>query len=218
MATPQESCVNQADCSDEYACVTIAGASYCQPICTGNADACSATASCGGVGATSINVCQPEEETPAEGTTPEETAPEPEEQPTLPCETDADCSKFQSDAICVQFDGVKDCTIPCSMESDCDIPAIAGFEVDFLTCLDDEADMSRMGCVPDAACFTNPMRCISLPSQFGGLDPNGDGDEDFDDFDDFDFQVNTAVSCLVDTSDVESREGEFSFPAHSNLP
>ena len=72
------------------------------------------------------------EETPAEEAT-EEDAPAPEEQPSLPCATDADCSKFDSGAICAQWDGVKDCTIPCTEESDCDIPANGGFSVVFMT-------------------------------------------------------------------------------------
>jgi len=180
-------CVTQSDCGDEAACVTAAGMSVCQPVCTGSIDECGVSASCGGVGAMSINVCQPaKEEAPAEEAT-EEDAPAPEEQPTLPCVTDEDCSKFDSTAICAQWEGAKDCTIPCTQESDCDIPAIGGFSVDFMTCLEDEADTSRMACLPDAACFADVMSCVTLPSMPGmdgldGLDME-EGGEGFD----FDF-------------------------------
>ena len=186
-------CVTQSDCGDNAACVTAAGLSVCQPICTGSVNECGASASCGSIGATSIDVCQPEkEEAPAEEAT-EDNAPAPEEQPTLPCETDADCSKFDSGAICAQWEGTKDCTIPCAQESDCDIPSIGGFSVDFMTCLADEADPSRMACLPDAACFENPTSCITLPSTPGldGFEGFGMGesqeDDEADEDDDFDF-------------------------------
>ena len=187
-------CVTQSDCGDNAACVTAAGMSVCQPVCTGSIDECGASASCGGVGAMSINVCQPaQEETPAEEAT-EEDAPAPEEQPSLPCATDADCSKFDSGAICAQWDGVKDCTIPCTEESDCDIPAIGGFSVDFMTCIPDEADTSRMACLPDENCFADVMSCVTLPSMPGmdgldGLDglPTGDSEEEGGEGFDFDF-------------------------------
>ena len=203
-AAPAQSCVGQSDCPDEFACVTTAGMSYCQPTCTGSIDACGANASCGGVGAMSINVCTPEPEAPAASE--EQAAPTPEEQPKLPCASDADCMEFQANAICAQFEGVKDCTIPCSVEADCDTPAIGGFSVDFLTCLADEGDASRSACLPDAACFANPLSCVTMPGgddleelldgrgfgdEFGeGFDEAGgeEEDEEEDDFfDDFDF-------------------------------
>ena len=183
-------CVTQSDCGENAACVSAAGLSVCQPICTGSVDECGVSASCGSIGATSIDVCQPaKEETSTEEAT-EENAPDPEEQATLPCVTDEDCSKFDSRAICAQWQGTKDCTIPCSQESDCDVPAIGGFSVDFMTCLSDEADPSRMACLPDAACFENPINCITLPSMPGleGFDGFGMGeDEEGDEDDDFDF-------------------------------
>ena len=165
-------CVTQSDCGDGAAGVTAASMSVCQPVCTGSINECGASASCGGIGAMSIDVCQPiKEETPEEEAT-EEHAPAPEEQASLPCVTDEDCSKFDSSAICAQWDGTKDCTIPCTNEPDCDIPAIGGFSVDFMKCQDDEAEPSRKACLPDAACFKDPMSCITLPALPGmdGLD------------------------------------------------
>ena len=206
-AAPAQACSGQSDCPEEHACVTIAGESFCQPTCNISADVCGSNASCGGVGVMSINVCTPAEEAPAasEEETTEEAAPAPEEQPSLPCGSDADCAEFDANAICAQFEGVKDCTIPCAEEADCDMPAIGGFSVDFLTCLPDEADSSRSACLPDAACFADPMSCVTLPSagDLEGLLPDTEGfGEDFDEggegggeeeeeeedpFDDFDF-------------------------------
>ncbi len=161
-------CSGQSDCPDGSACVSMMGAMTCQLDCTASITACGAESSCAGVGSLSVNVCQPEAEEPAEGET-----PKPEEQPSLPCAVDADCAKFQANAICVQFDGVKDCTIPCSVEEDCTSPDMMGFQVDFMTCLADEADESRMACVPDVACLADVMSCVTLPEGFGDLDMGG---------------------------------------------
>jgi hypothetical protein len=154
------------------------GLMTCQLDCTANLSACGAEASCAGVGSLSVNVCQPEPEEPAQDET-----PKPEEQPTLPCAVDADCQKFQANAICVQWEGVKDCTIPCTVEEDCTSPDMMGFQVDFMTCDADEADTSRMACVPDPACFSNPLDCVTLPDAFGDMgdmDMEGGGLPSFD--------------------------------------
>ena len=204
-AAPAQSCSGQSDCAQDYACVTTAGVSYCQPVCTASANECGASASCGSVGATSVNVCQPEDDSSDSNSSPEEAAPKPDEQPKLPCSTDADCAQFDAGAICAEFEGEKDCTIPCTQESDCDVPAIGGFSVDFLTCLPDESNTMRSACVPDAACFANPLDCVTLPDPtdfgdgfptdgedggdgFGGDGFDGDGfDGEGDPSDEFDF-------------------------------
>ena len=191
--TPPQSCSGQSDCSDGYACVSVAGVSYCQLTCSLSSDACGASASCGSVGATSVSVCQPEEESTDSNSgnaSTEESAPQPDKQPKLPCSTDADCAQFDESAICAEFQGTKDCTIPCTEERECDVPAIGGFSVDFLTCLPDESDQSRSACLPDEACFSNPLNCVTLPNanDFGDgfpMDSFGDGDEDPSDGFDF---------------------------------
>lgn len=152
-------CNVSSDCDDGFVCLEIAGSRGCAPTCEGQADECGASGSCGGVGVTTVDVCQEKEATEPTAENP----PEPEEQPRLPCETDADCSDIQAGLICVEFQGQKDCTIPCGVESDCDLPSAQGIEIDLLACEADEADASRTGCVPDLACFDNPASCITVP-------------------------------------------------------
>ena len=135
------------------------------------------------VGSTSVSICEePKEETSSGG---EQSAPEPEEEPRIPCKTDAECDALQSGLICAQFQGQRDCTIPCSQESDRDTPAVGGMSIDFMTCIADEGDSSRNACLPDVACFNNPMDCVTMPGMddMGGMDDMDDMD-DFDDFDD----------------------------------
>ncbi|MEZ4430196.1 MAG: hypothetical protein R3A51_21150 [Nannocystaceae bacterium] len=155
-----DGCMFSSDCADALVCITVGDlGGVCTPQCSASADECGATASCSGVGALSVNVCQddPDPQSP----------PKPEEQPKLPCMTDADCSELASGAICVEWKGERDCTIPCAAESDCDLPSAGGISVDFLACTADEADDARMGCVPDEACFADVLSCI------GGVDIPG---------------------------------------------
>ena len=178
------SCETLADCAAGTVCVNSGGAgSFCLPDCSISASECSASATCTGVGSTSVSICEePKEETSSGG---EQSAPEPEEEPRIPCKTDAECDALQSGLICAQFQGQRDCTIPCSQESDCDMPAVGGMSIDFMTCIADEGDSSRNACLPDVACFNNPMDCVTMPGMddMGGMDDMDDMD-DFDDFDD----------------------------------
>lgn len=97
-------------------------------------------------------------------------APSPQAQPAIRCRTDAECQAFDTRAICAQFQGKRDCTIRCSQETECDPPTLGGPKLDFLTCIPDEGDNSRTGCLPDARCFDNPAACIEgLPGGLGGL-------------------------------------------------
>ena len=185
-------CSGQSDCGAESACVSANATTVCQLNCSLDANLCGAEASCTGVGAStmSVNVCQPAPE-------PEE-EPVPEEQPSLPCSIDEDCQKFSSIAICAQYDGVRDCTIPCAQESDCDMPTVMGVNVDFMTCIPDEGDTTRMACLPDEACFADPMSCMSGIDDFLNMGNDlGMDDDDMDDGDDMDFD--------------ESFDGDFDF-------
>ena len=151
--TSDGACVSTEDCSAGNVCVAYGPAGgACTPQCSATVDECGGEASCAGVGATSINVCQ---EPQAE--------PKPEEEPRIPCTSDAECEALESGLICVEFKGESDCTLPCSQESECDVPSVGGITSDFLTCLDDEGDPSRKGCVPDEACFMDPLSCTDLP-------------------------------------------------------
>ena len=178
------SCTTLSDCAAGTVCVSGGAAgSVCLPDCSLSASECSASATCTGVGSTSVSICEePEEEETSSG---EQSTPDPEEEPRIPCKSDDECNALQAGLICAQFKGTKDCTIPCSQESDCDMPSVGGMTVDFMTCIADEANTSRTACLPDEACFTNPMDCITMPGMddMGGMDDMDDMD-DFDDFDD----------------------------------
>jgi len=179
-------CSSMLDCADGTICVSAGGAGYCSLDCSVSASACSASAACEGVGSLTVSVCQPAPEE-------EEQSPTPEEEPRIPCATDAECQVLQANAICAQFEGIKDCTIPCAVESDCDTPSIGGMGVDFMTCIPDEAQTDRTACLPRKECFTDPMSCISMPGMdgmdmggMGGSDEGSDEEDDFGDFGDFD--------------------------------
>ena len=164
-------CQSNSDCTGGMVCVSFgSGAGVCTPTCSVSGDECSGTAGCSGVGTLSVSVCQ---ETSTDGE-----APAPEEQPRVPCTTDAECAAIQPGIICAEFEGVRDCTIPCTVEGDCDLPSVGGMSVDFMTCIADErSDQTRTACLPDKACFTNPMTCIDM----GALPPGDPGEID-DDF------------------------------------
>jgi hypothetical protein len=86
----------------------------------------------------------------------------PSEPPTLPCKTDADCDDTE---VCGTWMAESQCTLRCTAESNCDLPAVGGIRIDLLTCSADEgAGTNRNICVPDAACFSNPLQC----TDFGG--------------------------------------------------
>lgn len=154
-------CATNAECNDGLVCLAYgSGTGLCSIDCTVSADECSGEATCAGVGSIEVDVCQD----PANAPDPED-PPEEEDRPRIPCDVDADCAEFGSNAICAEWKGVKDCTIACDAEDDCTPPTFGGIGIDFLTCLPDEADDSRDACVPDEACFTNPLNCVDL----GGL-------------------------------------------------
>ena len=199
-------CSQMSDCPDGTVCLVTMGVGLCQLDCSVSADECSSSASCKGVGSLEVNVCQEEkaeEEGEGEGETAAEDVTE-EDIPYIPCATDADCTPLDPVAICAEFKGRKDCTIPCNNQgekSECNMPPIMGVSIDFLICNPDEADTSRLACLPDEACFSDMMSCMDLgmfdggmEDAFDGFDGSGDGSDDggdddgFGDFDDdFDF-------------------------------
>ena len=128
-------------------------------------DECGASGQCAGVGVLEVNICQPEPDPM--------NPPKAEEQPKIPCREDADCSNIHPEAICAQWRGARDCTLPCMDERVCDPPAIGGVTVDFVNCQDDErADQMRTACLPREECFNDPFSCIS---GFPGVGGGGDG-------------------------------------------
>jgi hypothetical protein len=174
-------CSQMSDCADGAVCLVTAGLGLCQLNCSLSADECSASASCQGVGSLEVSVCQEPEEKPTEEVTEEDV-------PYIPCTTDADCTPLDPIAICAEFKGRKDCTIPCSNlgeKSQCNMPPVMGVSMDFMICNPDEADTSRLACLPDEACFASMMSCMDLGAFGAGMD-EGFGDFDGDDGD-FDF-------------------------------
>ncbi len=161
-------CTTSSDCPDNHACIQLgAGPAGCVPQCSVSANECSGSAQCGGVGVLDVDICQPEPDP--------ENPPEPEEQPKIPCRVDADCADAHPDAICAEWRGARDCTIPCMNERACDPPAVGGITVDFLNCIDDErSDKERTACLPNEACLNDPLSCIS---GFPGLDGEGFPDD-----------------------------------------
>ena len=151
-----QNCETVTDCTGETVCVAIgSGESVCQLECSASADACGASGSCRGVGSLAVDVCVDE---------PDGETPDPEEQPRIPCSTDAECEELSPGAICATFQGARDCTIPCEAESDCELPALGGSAPDFFTCAADEGDASRDACLPDLACLDDPLACAGGPS------------------------------------------------------
>ncbi len=159
-------CNSSSDCQKDYVCLFVGQGSGCAPICSGSSDECGTNASCGGVGVLDVDVCQKKPDTSND-----QTPPAPEEQPRIPCKSDAECNALQSGAICAEFQGARDCTLPCSVESDCDVPSLGGVTMDFMTCIPDEGLSTRKACLPDASCFSNPLACVT----FDGGGGNGGG-------------------------------------------
>ena len=89
----------------------------------------------------------------------EEAPPPPEEPPSLPCKSDDDC---EEGLVCATFMGERECTLPCSIESDCTFE-VGPVTVDFSTCGADETPgAERDVCLPDPDCYTgDPLACIS---------------------------------------------------------
>ena len=147
-------CASNADCPEDTVCLAYGSEpGGCAPTCSASADACGAEATCGGVGLLSVDVCQE----PAD----EEAPPDEEERPRIPCATDADCGEYGDLAVCAEWKGLRDCTIRCDAERDCDPPALGGVSFDFLACSEDEGDASRTVCLPDEDCYADPMSCVS---------------------------------------------------------
>ncbi|MFN3200554.1 MAG: hypothetical protein ACE366_19300 [Bradymonadia bacterium] len=173
-----QACTTTADCEDGAVCVRLGDRTTCHLDCSVEGNECSGSAGCEGVGTVSVDICQPPAEAPSE-----ENPPAPEEEPRLPCQTDAECQVLDPTAICAQWRGARDCTIPCTMDSQCNPPSVGGISVSLLECATDEGDESRTACLPNAACIDDPQDCFSVPGPdgmggmpgFGGSPGFGDG-------------------------------------------
>lgn len=152
-----QSCARNAQCEAGTVCLAYGDLSdgFCALDCSVSASECRGSAQCAGVGGIGIDVCQEPEKVPEANEAPAE-----DERPRLPCSTDADCASLDANAICAEWKGAKDCTLQCNTDDVCNPPAIAGITTTFMTCIPDEGDASRNACLPNEACFSQPMSCI----------------------------------------------------------
>ncbi|MFT3768095.1 MAG: hypothetical protein QM820_21810 [Minicystis sp.] len=164
------SCQLSADCGAGEVCVTLGSESACTLNCSVSADACGGSGSCEGVGAVGVSVCQ--ESKPAPST---DNPPDPKEQPKLACKTDKDCSAIKAGMVCGEWEGERDCTIPCTEDAQCNPPPIDGIGTKFASCQKDQGDASRTVCLPRKECFTNPTSCVTFPGGGFGGGPSGFG-------------------------------------------
>ncbi len=154
-------CEYALDCNDGLVCVAYGeSAGTCNLDCSASADECGAEASCSGVGTVGIDVCQDSdkvvtEDNPAEGE---------DDIPYIPCLDDAECRELGggSRMVCGEWMGMRQCTLSCESEEQCSV--VPG--IDFFTCLEDEGKTSRDICAPDMSCFTDPMACMDLGTEF----------------------------------------------------
>lgn len=147
-------CATTSECGGSAVCLVVGGAGTCAPTCSASASSCSGTAECSGVGVTSIDVCQQPQDPSMPGS--------PVDQPKVVCTTDAECNALQAGTICASFRGVRDCTIPCTVETQCDVPSVGGVSIDFYACGQDEAQTTRQACLPDPACIDAPASCVRV--------------------------------------------------------
>ncbi|MBP8808601.1 MAG: hypothetical protein KBG48_03770 [Kofleriaceae bacterium] len=152
------SCTTSADCPTASACIAVDATRACTPTCSATVDDCGGTAECTGVGASSIDVCQPMRDPTA--------PPEPADEPIITCATDGECQVLADGdpaAVCGSWQGTRRCTRRCAGESDCQLPPAGGVVLDYLACGADEGAPDRMVCLPDPRCLMDPLGCVSVP-------------------------------------------------------
>lgn len=155
-------CETSSECGSAV-CVRVGDAAACAPKCSVSANECSGGASCQGLGSVEVNVCAPAPKDPAQPTV--------EEQPRVSCKTDTDCSSLDSRAVCAEWNGLRDCTIPCTANDQCNPPSLDGMtKVEFYSCQPDQGQTTRTVCLPREECLTNPTNCITVNIPEG---PNG---------------------------------------------
>ncbi len=155
-------CETSSDCGSDV-CVSTSNVASCAPKCALDGNECSGGLTCQGLGSFSVNVCaaKPKEASPSD-------PPTPEEQPRVPCKTDADCKPLDARAICAQWHGARDCTIACTSNDMCAEGPVGGVTVDFESCQTDEGNQARMACLPRAECEDRPLDCVTFS---GGTNP-----------------------------------------------
>jgi hypothetical protein len=156
-----KACSVALDCADGLVCLAYGDApGSCSLDCSASADVCGAEASCAGVGSVSVDVCQDDDKVVSD----DNPAESEDDIPYIPCVDDAECQALGggSRMVCGEWMGLRQCTLSCEAEPDCDVLP----DIDLFTCIADEADSSRDICAPDMDCFTDPLSCIDIPDGF----------------------------------------------------
>jgi hypothetical protein len=152
----QGPCDGPEDCAGDV-CVALIDGNNPPVYCTQTCGSCPDGFYCDNstFGLVGLNFCRYGQDPAVTGVTPEP----PKEPPRLPCKSDDECP---GDAVCATYQGVRDCTILCNVESDCTPPALGGITMDLSECGADQTEgQSRTVCLPDPNCFPDPMNCIS---------------------------------------------------------
>lgn len=151
LQTGEGPCDDASECAGDV-CVALIDGNHPPVYCTQECGACPADFWCDSdtFALAGLSFCR-FGDTPS---TPPEPPPEP---PRIPCRDDSSCD---DGLVCATFEGERDCTIPCSDESQCAVD-LAGVVVDMHNCeADPTPGQDRDVCLPDPACFTNPASCI----------------------------------------------------------
>ncbi len=159
IATGKGPCKDADQCSSGL-CVEVNGDSYCSQACGD----CPSGMYCDAqlFAMMSLKVC-------AKGST-EAPAKVEKAPPRLPCKTDKQCS---GGLVCAEAFGIKDCTLPCTQETQCKMTEMMGVKMDFMTCAADQAKKTRKACLPKKECFANPMSCMSMNPEAMGAAMTG---------------------------------------------
>lgn len=141
-------CRDGAECR-EGVCVEINEKTFCSKAC----GRCPAGMACDAelfkrVG---LSVCVPQAT--------KQTKKPPQAPPRLPCSSDTECPGA---LVCGQKMGMRDCTLPCTENAQCEMPPVLGARFDFFACQADDGQPSRTACLPKKACMMNPMSCFSM--------------------------------------------------------
>lgn len=157
-ASTGSGCVSQSDCADGTVCLAYGDeeTGSCALECNLSADECSAEASCAGVGSVSVSACQDEDRVAEDGAPPDE-----DDRPRLTCDSDDDCTIYDSAAVCAEYRGLRECALSCTTDAECNPPEIGGVTTTFQRCGQDDA-ADRLVCLPNEACWSNPASCIQL--------------------------------------------------------
>lgn len=145
-------CDDGSECSGDV-CVALIDGNHPPVYCTQECGACPSDFYCDSdtFALAGLSFCR-------FGDTPTTIPDPPPEPPRIPCKGDDSCG---TGLVCATFEGERDCTLACTDEAQCSTE-LQGITFDMHNCEADQTPgTSRDVCLPDPACFTNPVNCIS---------------------------------------------------------